>query len=495
MKVLPNKLFWRIAITLSLILAFVGAAYVVITMETLEEYFLKKHQKLHAPIASHMIEEVHPFEEGKIRKDALHQIMHSMMAVNPASEVYLLDVNGNILEYVVPKKTVHIKKVPLEPIQQFIKSEGNELVLGLNPRNPETSKVFSAAPVYEEGSLVGYVYIILASEEFEAVQSYEKANILLSIGGRNMMVTLLFSLAAGLLLFWYFTRNINHIINAVNHFRDGKLNARVEPSQAGELKPLALTFNEMADVVVANIQKKETLDKLRRELIANISHDLRTPLSIIHGYAETLWIKGISLAEDERQIYIKQVLDHTYRLENLVKELFELSKLEAQQIQPKPEPFSLSELVQDVVHSYLILAQEKGIQIQPHFLQDQLVVMADVALIERVLQNLMDNALKFTDEKGSIWIRMEKEDGKACIRIEDSGIGIPAEEIPFIFDRYRRAEKKASSSAESTGLGLAIVKKIMELHQAEITVESELGKGTTFSIYLPLYAELPVYVN
>ncbi|MEM6766263.1 MAG: HAMP domain-containing sensor histidine kinase [Bacteroidota bacterium] len=495
MNIFPNKLFWRISVTLLLILAFVGVAYVMITVDTLEDYFLKKHQRLHAPIASAMIEEVHPFEEGSVRKDALHQIMHSMMAVNPAVEVYLLDGEGTILEYVVPKKTIELTAVPLAPVKEFIETSGEKMVLGVDPRNSQERKVFSAAPVYEADKLVGYVYIILASEEFEAIQAYEKADLLLSLGGRNMLVTLLVSFIAGLFLFWYFTRNINHIIQAVNKFRDGKLTARVEAEQAGELKPLALTFNDMADAVVANIQKKETLDKLRRELIANISHDLRTPLSIIHGYAETLWMKGISLAEDERQVYIKHVLDHTYRLENLVKELFELSKLEAQQIQPKPEPFSLSELVQDVVHSYLIIAQEKNIQLHPVFLQDQLVVLGDVALIERVLQNLIDNALKFTDEGGNVWIKMEKQAGQACIRIEDSGVGIPEEDLPYIFDRYRRAEKKAVNRVESTGLGLAIVKKIMELHQADIYVESTLGEGTTFSILLPLYAEIPALVN
>jgi len=482
-----DSLYWRISGIFLLLFLIVGLAYVVITVQTAEQYFLQKQQRLNAHIGEQMIKEVQPFVDGRVNEQALDKIMHSMMAINPAVEVYLLDPGGKILKYVVATKDVKLERVDLEPIQYFLQTGGQKYVQGDDPRNPGRKKVFSAAAVQEDGQTVGYVYIILASEEYESVGGYLQEQYLLTLGGRNMVVTLLAALILGLVAIWLVTLNLRRIIYTVRQFQQGKLHARIPVRSKDELAQLALTFNEMADTIVRDIEKRQALDKLRRELVANVSHDLRAPLAVIQGYIETLLIKNEQLSAEERQQYLQTSLNSITKLEKMVKDLFELSKLEARQVHAEKEPFAISELIQDVCQKYKILAAEKQISIQADLPQNLYIVHADVALIERVLQNLIDNAIKFSPRGGSIQLRLCEAADCIQVQVSDTGPGIPPEEIPYVFDRYHKARQTEKDERQGAGLGLAIVKKILEIHNSSIQLVSQLGKGTTFSFQLPLY--------
>jgi signal transduction histidine kinase len=226
------------------------------------------------------------------------------------------------------------------------------------------------------------------------------------------------------------------------------------------------------------------VDKLRRDLIANISHDIRTPISIIHGYIETLIMKHDSLDAQKQQEYLKTIIKSTERLKRLMNDLFELSKLESRQIKPKMEPFFMFDLLQDISGKYKLLAQEKNIDLETEMPSKMPVVCADIALIERVLQNLIDNALNYTPEKGKVRIKMEEVSEQVHISVMNTGPGIASDELPKIFDRYYKVENTKTN--RGTGLGLAIVKNILEIHEADIRVESENQGDTIFSFNLPL---------
>ena len=173
------------------------------------------------------------------------------------------------------------------------------------------------------------------------------------------------------------------------------------------------------------------------------------------------------------------------RLQTLVNDLFELSKLEAGKIELRLEPMSLGELVHDVVTKFRLSASEKGININTVLAEDLPIVEVDVQKIERVLQNLIDNAVKFCDKGDQINIQLDaRNTDKVKVRIEDTGAGIPSDELPHIFDRYFKSERSAQSGG--TGLGLAIVKRIVELHGSDINVTSQLGQGTVFTFDLPV---------
>ncbi len=491
-----GSLYWKMASTLLVLLVIIGGAYIFITADTVQKYFQEKNQRLNIELAAHVVQEVKPsFQNGQVDEASMDKIMHSMMAINPSIEVYLLDSEGTILNYVAPYKKVKLERVNIAPILSFIDNEGQEFITGDDPRNPGVKKEFSAAPVMESGLLAGYVYVVLASEEYDMAAQELIGNYVMRLGGKTMLITLVATLLAGMLIFWFITRYLNQITAAVRRFKDGHLEERVPVKSSGELKLLAITFNDMAQEILNSIEKIKTTENLRRELVANVSHDLRTPLSVIHGYVETMLMKTDDIKPEQRNQYLETILKSTERLKKLVGDLFELSKLEAKEVQPKKEPFFITELVQDVSQNHKLAAEQKNITIVPVVDNNIPMVHADISLIERVLQNLMDNAIKFSKDGGIVTIETHNFGNDVEVKVTDTGRGIPQEDIPLVFDRYFNLSKSISSekanddpvSKSSVGLGLAIVKKILEIHNATIHLTSKLNKGSAFSFRLPVY--------
>ncbi|TRX58643.1 sensor histidine kinase [Fulvivirga sp. M361] len=479
--------FWKIVALFTGLLFVVGFAYVFITVNLAEKYAQERNQRLNADIAKNIIAEVKPYVEGQLDTTATDDIMHHMMAINPSLEVYILDAAGKILNYVAPYKKVKLESVDLVPVEDFIRTDGEKYIEGDDPRNPGQYKVFSAAPIKENNVTIAYIYVVLASEEYVSASEYVLNSYVLKLGGRAILITFLSALLLGILALWLITKNLNKIITIVKKFQSGEMSARIPVKEGGGINDLAITFNDMADTIVGNIENLKSMENLRRELVGNVSHDLRTPLSVIHGYIETLMIKQNQLTDPERDKYLKIILESTHKLKKLVEELFELSKLEAQQVTAQKEPFFIQELIHDLCQKFELLASEKNIVLKTAHNPNKSLVFADVSLIERVLQNLIDNALKFTPENGEISVLVDSSDQYVEIQVSDTGPGIPKEQIPYIFDRYHIGDKRVSLDNKNTGLGLAIVKKILEIHNVTINLSSKLDKGTTFSFQLPQY--------
>jgi PAS domain S-box-containing protein len=224
---------------------------------------------------------------------------------------------------------------------------------------------------------------------------------------------------------------------------------------------------------------------LRRELIANVSHDLRTPLASIRGYLETLLLKGDALPPDKRHAYLEIAARQSERLGTLISELFELAKLDYKGYQIHPEPVQLGELAQDVLQKFQLAAEEKGIALRIDADADAGFVHADIALIERALENLLENALKHTHRGGSVSLAVRRQDGRVMVQVSDTGSGIPPDALPRIFERFYRIDRSRMLDAGGAGLGLAIVKRILDLHGSRIGVESAVAEGSVFSFALP----------
>jgi signal transduction histidine kinase len=283
------------------------------------------------------------------------------------------------------------------------------------------------------------------------------------------------------------TRHLNYLIQVVRRFQQGDLQARIPVKSGDELSQLSLAFNEMAETLSSNMAHTENIEKSKRELIANVSHDLRTPLTIIHGYVETLLMKENLIDINDRKQYLQTILQGTENLKKLVNELFELSQLESHQRQLNKEPFFINELISDIVQNYQLVAERKGIKLETIVNKKLLPVYADIGLIERVLQNLIDNAIKFTGEGGWVRIELQPDEKQIEVKVIDTGIGIPKEEQPFIFDRYWKMNRGQVTRQQGSGLGLAIVKRILELHGTSIMVDSQVNGGSTFSFHIPIY--------
>ena len=204
----------------------------------------------------------------------------------------------------------------------------------------------------------------------------------------------------------------------------------------------------------------------------------------MHGYIETLMIKDSSLSEQDRKKYLQIVLDSSERLKQLVADLFELSKLEANQVSPQKEAFFINELVADAAQRYSVMASHKNIEIKSDISTSVPMVEADISLMERVIQNLMSNAIQYTPEQGQIKLVVKNVQDSVEVNIENTGEGIQETDLPHLFDRYYKVNKE-KSGIEGTGLGLAIVKKILDLHNISINVKSKAGELTSFSFLIP----------
>ena len=480
MKELRHSLYWKLAGLLLIILTLLSIVFYILTVNTSKKYFDETTQQLNENVAAHLLQEVPPFKNGIVNEEALGKIMHSMMAVNPNIEVYLLGKEGEILSFVVLDKKVKLKAVNLAPIKEYLQHK--KLVYGDNPRLPGKKTIFSVSPVVENNDTIGYVYLTLNSEQNEEIAATLKDSFMLTIAIRYFAITLIATAIISLLLLWLLVRNLSGIMTMIKQFSKGDHTARVQIYGKGELANVALSCNQMADKIVANIEQLKEVDTLRRELIANISHDLRTPVAIIHGYAETLVMKAEQLTNEKQQEYIGIIISTAEKLKILMADLFELSKLEAKQIKPQKEPFQIIDLLMDMSNRFKILSAPKNINFNTSFDKNLPLVYADLKMIERVLQNLVDNAIKFTPINGEIAVKVAKQTDGIKVAITNNGNGIAKDDLPKIFSRYYKTNNSVNNSG--TGLGLAIVKNILELHNVAIEVESIENEFTTFSFLL-----------
>jgi signal transduction histidine kinase len=239
----------------------------------------------------------------------------------------------------------------------------------------------------------------------------------------------------------------------------------------------------MSNTIREQIERLKENDRLRRELVSNVSHDLRTPLASMQGYVDTLIIKNGSLSADQRDHYLNITRKHAHRLGRLIGDLFELSRLDSASVEPQFERFSVAELLQDTSQEFELEASRAGVRLDVAAPRDGASVVADIGLIQRVLENLIRNALRFTPSGGRITLSVEERSSKLAVAVADTGVGIPENDLPRIFDRFYGNARE--SGAESWGLGLAIVKRILELHQSRITVTSAVDHGTRFEFELP----------
>ena len=257
-----------------------------------------------------------------------------------------------------------------------------------------------------------------------------------------------------------------------------------DPRHGDEIDRLSAAFGQMATRLRSQLQQLRKTDQQRRDLVANVSHDLRTPLATLQGCIETSLLKEKSLSREQSHDYLRLALQHCQRLNRLVGDLFELARLDTIDALPQPEAFPLAELVQDVTQKFRLEAQQRGITIATNLTNGLPFVQGDIGLLERVLENLVENALRHTPSGGTVSVVLEQVADNVCVQVQDTGCGIPAEELPRIFERFYQVDKSRSSGSAS-GLGLAIVQRIVELHGSRIDVDSGAGEGTRFGFLLP----------
>jgi two-component system phosphate regulon sensor histidine kinase PhoR len=235
--------------------------------------------------------------------------------------------------------------------------------------------------------------------------------------------------------------------------------------------------------VLHDVTELTQLEKMRRDFVANASHELRTPLAAIRGFAETL-LGNPALAESDRRSYLEVIDRHSRRLTAIVGDLLDLSKIESREVSFELAPVDLAKLAETLLRDWRPRFEEKQLSVSLASERSG-SAWADPQACDQILSNLLDNAIKYSEPGGSITVRVGGDDRRVRVDVSDTGVGIPERDLGRIFERFYRVDKARSRSQGGTGLGLAIVKHLVQSMGGEIRVESQLGRGSTFSFTLP----------
>jgi signal transduction histidine kinase len=353
--------------------------------------------------------------------------------------------------------------------------------------------------------MMAAMFLVIAGIVGTVSQRMPQLSQLVELGAELMVAAVAFGLCVALLVFYMLTRRLRLLAGEIEAFRASQFTRpRHVPwscADGDEIDRLAYAFGELSDHIAQQIAQLEQMDGQRRELLGNVSHDLRTPLTLMQGYLETLLLRRGELSDAEERGCLEVAARHAERLGRLVTDLFELTKLDGQAGRIQAEAFSLTELAQDIAQKFSLHARDRHIDIAVELDALTPPVRGDIGMIERALENLVENALRHTPGGGRVAIRVAHAAALARVQVSDTGCGISREDLPHVFDRFFQAPRvelspqagvpidgMAAMARHHAGLGLAIVRRIVELHDSAIHVRSSVGMGTVFSFDLPLAA-------
>ena len=486
-----KTLYAKLSLALTVLLFTIGIGYFLVTLSGTRHYVEEMNQRLNRDLARNLVADRNLVAEGRINQQAVKETFHEYMTINPSIEIYLLDLEGKILAFSADPDKVKRRQVSLGPIHDFLSPDLQLPLLGDDPRSHDRRKSFSVTSVPSDEAPQGYLYVVLRGSEFDTVDALLGESYFLRSSGLTLLISLAVGLVAGLLIFHVLTSRLRRLTALFDRFRHSGFSrhdayaAERHNLPGDEIDHLGTTFDEMAQRIIDQFESLNQKDALRRELVAHVSHDLRTPLASLHGYLETLKLKDQSLSDTDRRNYLDVAISHSERLTRLVADLFELATLDAKEQNPVLEPFAAAELVQDVSQKFQLKADNKDTRLHVDAQTDLPLASGDIALMERVLENLIDNALNHTPAGGTVKIPVWHQHGKVCISVCDSGDGIPAQDLPRIFDSFYQSDNPHRGSGHAR-LGLAIAKRILDLHSSELVVDSTVGVGTTFHFDLPV---------
>lgn len=481
-----DTLYSKLAVTLIALLLIVGLFYALLSQSLIKQSYQSSNQQLNRNLATDLVREMKLIKGERIDQDSMRDAFQVMMLVNPSIEIYFLDADGRILSFSADKKLIKRHKVDLYPVQQFLQGSSQFPLLGDDPRSLTVQKPFSVAALPEVSNPEGYLYVVLQGSQYDQIQTQEQFKALETLGLTALAGSLVIGLVIGLFLFYRLTRRIRRLNQSVDRFRGDELMFPDQTVVGDEIKQLSMSFDAMAKRIDEQVGQLQAQDNLRREMVANISHDLRTPLAAIHGYIERLKTRFDDMSIEERNEFLEISFRNSARLNRMIEALFELSKLEAKEAEPVIESFSISELVQDVIQKFQLEATNKKLKLT-YKGEDKLpLVNGDIAMIDRALSNLVDNAISCTDADGEVEIILELEDDSIRVQVRDTGKGIDQEHLATLFQRFYQADSRRRNSSRHAGLGLTITHRILELHGQDIKVVSEKGRGTSFQFCLAL---------
>jgi two-component system, OmpR family, sensor kinase len=339
------------------------------------------------------------------------------------------------------------------------------------------------APVVVDGRFEGLVMVLVRpprpSEGFTVPREVAQ---LLSL--QSTLLLMVAAVVGAMVIFYSPRRRLRALEHAAQRLGEGDLSARAPQKGGDEIARVAAAFNRMAGELETRDAALRTSDALRRQMMADVSHELKTPLTAMRGYIETLRMPEVVLDAERRNRYFETIDRETRRLERIVKDLLDLARYEHGSVVLQRRLFDIERLFENVAGRHERAAQTKGIAIRIHVDAHADQVVADPDRIEQAIENLAGNALRHTPAGGTVTLSAAQADGVATLSVSDTGAGIAPEHLPHVFERFYKVDTARAAESTGSGLGLSITKAIVERHGGTIRVTSQPGQ-TTFTIALP----------
>ena len=481
-----KTVLWKLCASLVAALFVAGIIQLYYSTKGWRRMIEEVEQQANWDVAAEYALRLQPLVRDQVNKPDVERVMFALTSTNPKRDFLLLDEQGKVLHSIPYTRELEQLTIDLAPLVRALQISNPELPLyGADPFHENGRTIFSVAPIVIEGK-PGYLYMPLWSSFYDVLvrktgQFYLLRTVLTGIG-----ISAAVAFFVGLALSRHLRRRFRALRNAISSFEAGSYEERSRDASADEIGDLSRSFNRMADIIVADREQLAKKDRLRRELVANISHDLRGPVGSALAYLETLLEFPVS--DEERNTFLRIVHENVLQQKNMIDDLFQLSSLEANETPASPDITCTEAIVKAVIRSFEPSADKKSIRLTVESSPALPKVWADAAMIQRVFSNLVSNALRFTPEKGDIRIRLAEEANVVQCSIVDSGIGIPEEDLPHVFESFYRTEAARSTDSTGTGLGLAIVRKLLALHGSTPVIRSSPGNGTEVRFSLPVTA-------
>ena len=473
MKTSFGRIFYAAALILLMALTMLGASFQQLVKDYLTETTFARLDK-DSQVISHLASSYAAGDDTSSQDFLLNLDVAASLS---DSDIIICNAQGKvILCSDSPFGCKHMKlQVNSEYLDKVI-ANGSDRATGVVRGLYDESRFLTARPIQSDGEDVLGIVIV----SVPTASTNEVMRRLASYFLNTALVVVLISILGMLAYAGRSSRPLREMAKAANDFGHGNLEARVrvEDSYSEEVRDLAVAFNNMA----SSLQKSEYQ---RQEFVANVSHELKTPMTTISGYVDGI-LDG-TIPPERRNHYLQIVSDETKRLSRLVRSMLDISQLQDQQAMPdeKKMNFDMEECAGLALVNFEKKINDKGINVQVDMPEHPVYTFANQDAITQVVYNLVDNAVKFCPEGGTLGLTIKEGGGKAYVSVSNDGETIPAEELPLVFDRFHKLDKSRSKNRDGWGLGLYIVKTIVCSHGENISVTSRDGK-TEFTFTMPL---------
>ncbi|WP_081963026.1 ATP-binding protein [Desulfosporosinus sp. HMP52] len=399
-----------------------------------------------------------------------------------SAKTAIMDIDGNTL-YGQTSQDQSPRKLLLEPGFKEQILAGKNVVFAGKIDGVHEEQFLVAVPLKKDTRVIGLVVIF---SPIDAMKQH--VNSILGITLIGALIGIVLATILSIFVSRKMIRPLARMEETARQITEGEFGRQIPVTSEDEVGRLARSFNRMSTELEEKIEAIERLDHLRQELLSDVSHELRTPLTVIQGFSEAV-LDGLVKSKEQEKLYLSNIIDESERLRRLVDDLLDLKGMEAAKTFDEMEYVVMNKLAQITVERLRNMANSKEINLTLSVPEQTITIWGNIDRLKQVLTNLLDNAIKHSEVGGAVRVELGMEYNCTFISVENSGPGIPREEIENIWERFYKVDKSRSRRGTGTGLGLSIVKKIVEMHGGKVSAKSEPGHGAVFTVYLPLTEE------